>query len=342
MRFTRSRVLVLALAMASWSPARRSSNSVAAFVTHRSCSLCPPGTAQGPRRAFGHLAQAATSNMHSLDAKTWQLRKQAYEERLAPVLKHRDRDHPIFNFLWKYYTLKPQKVLRWSPGPHVVLEDFCPSSGAASRHAHTQGWHTVAAGGYYDCRLMSPDRVRRLAWARDVLYGTTRRAPMLNCYGLHEWAMLYRPEGESSETVSKHQGLPLRVSQQTLNAVVEERPLRCTHTDAVRFFAPSALPLLAAFDRARVEEAAGQSVDEIARTRGQRDAAALILEHGKVPNRNLQPALEQPGCVHATMDLFKWSSKLAPFVSRFALSLRICCNHQSKHPNHFPNLCDFQ
>jgi hypothetical protein len=33
-----------------------------------------------------------------------------------------------------------------------------------------------------------------------------------------------------------------------------------------------------------------------------------------VPTRDSQPDLEQPGCLHANMDLYKWAYKLAPLV----------------------------
>jgi hypothetical protein len=61
--------------------------------------------------------------------------------------------------------------------------------------------------------------------------------------------------------------------------VVAERGVRCSHFDAFRFFTPAARPL-----------------------------------NQLQPTRESQPALEQPGCLHATMDLYKWSYKLAPLV----------------------------
>ncbi|HEY2794075.1 MAG TPA: hypothetical protein VGJ28_17045, partial [Micromonosporaceae bacterium] len=33
------------------------------------------------------------------------------------------------------------------------------------------------------------------------------------------------------------------------------------------------------------------------------------------PTRDSQPDLDQPGCLHATMDLYKWAYKLAPLTS---------------------------
>ena len=57
-------------------------------------------------------------------------------------------------------------------------------------------------------------------------------------------------------------------------------PVRCTHYDAFRFFTPGARPL---------------------------NKLAPTLD-GRVDN-------EQPGCVHVTMDLFKWAMKAQPWVS---------------------------
>lgn len=51
---------------------------------------------------------------------------------------------------------------------------------------------------------------------RDLLQATTSRAPVLHCFGLHEWAMLYRPRGAEEAGIdarSVHQTLPLRVPQ---------------------------------------------------------------------------------------------------------------------------------
>jgi hypothetical protein len=73
--------------------------------------------------------------------------------------------------------------------------------------------------------------------------------------------------------------LPLRLGQQGTDAVVEAHPIRCTHFDAFRFFTPAATGL-----------------------------------NRLQPTRATQVDLEQPGCLHATMDLHKWAGKLAPAV----------------------------
>lgn len=78
----------------------------------------------------------------------------------------------------------------------------------------------------------------------------------------------------------RHEEWPLRLGQGGTDAVVEVLGLRCSHHDAFRFFTPSARPL-------------------------------NLLQ----PTRDTQAELEQPGCLHANMDLYKWSFKLSPWVA---------------------------
>ncbi len=77
----------------------------------------------------------------------------------------------------------------------------------------------------------------------------------------------------------RHGQVPLRLDAAGTDAVVESMPLRCSHFDAFRFFTPAAAP---------------------------RNAEHLTRES--------QLATEQPGCVHAAMDLYKWAYKLGPLV----------------------------
>jgi hypothetical protein len=116
----------------------------------------------------------------------------------------------------------------------------------------------------------------RLNLAIRILTGTKSRPAMTGCFGLHEWAMVYGlTQGEV-----RHEDLPLRVSPGTIAATVDEIGLRCTHIDAFRFFTPPAVPL-----------------------------------NGLEPTRATQPDLEQPGCLHASMDLYKYAFWFSPFVS---------------------------
>ncbi|QDU22124.1 hypothetical protein ETAA1_41000 [Urbifossiella limnaea] len=76
----------------------------------------------------------------------------------------------------------------------------------------------------------------------------------------------------------RHPYVPLRLSRADTDAVVESQPLRCTHYDAFRFFTADAVP------RNRLEL-----------------TRAATSEH------------DQPGCVHVTMDLYRFAYKVAPF-----------------------------
>jgi hypothetical protein len=117
-----------------------------------------------------------------------------------------------------------------------------------------------------------PDRVRTTAtFVRALLAATASRPARLGCFGLHEWAMVYRSDQP------RHGAVPLRLGATGTDAVVEQLPVHCTHHDAFRFFTDAARPL-----------------------------------NALAPARADQVEHEQPGCLHATMDLYKWAYKLAP------------------------------
>jgi len=77
----------------------------------------------------------------------------------------------------------------------------------------------------------------------------------------------------------RHEKWPLRLSQEEIRATIDEVGLRCTHFDAFRFFTPIAVPLnplqLTPVDRNEIEQA---------------------------------------GCLHANMDLYKYAHRFSPIV----------------------------
>ena len=151
---------------------------------------------------------------------------------------------------------------------------------SAWRSAARRRSATSAAAGYGRCRdgvavtrehlLARADTVRFIA---RLLRATASRPARLNCFGLHEWAMVYR-----APTV-RHGQVPLRLGAAGTDAVVESMPLRCSHFDAYRFFTEPA-----------------------------------THRNAEVLTRDSQVATEQPGCVHAAMDCYKWAFKLGPLV----------------------------
>ena len=173
----------------------------------------------------------------------------------------------MLDFLFTYYSHRPAQLEQWHPGPGVALRDaaeFLNVPGHVRRTDGTVGLDPAAL----------PDRHRATAaFVRALLAATASRPARLSCFGLHEWAMVYRTDSP------RHATVPLRLGQAGTDAVLESLPVACTHHDAYRFFTPAAR-----------------------------------LRNALSPTRADQDALEQPGCLHATMDLYKWAYKLLPLT----------------------------
>ncbi|MGY4910410.1 3-methyladenine DNA glycosylase [Micromonospora aurantiaca (nom. illeg.)] len=210
----------------------------------------------------------------ALDLADWQARRHAHEARvdawLTPHLERRRTGvkHPVEDFLFTYYSHRPAQLRRWHPGAGVVLRDADPAGFGPD---YTAG----AAGLTLDTDRVRARRAESIAWIRTLLAATAGRPAQFGCFGMHEWAMVYR---QTQEQV-RHNAWPLRLSPAETAAVVSERGVRCSHFDAFRFFTPPARPL-------------------------------NVLQ----PTREGQHTLEQPGCLHANMDLYKWAYKLSPLV----------------------------
>jgi hypothetical protein len=169
----------------------------------------------------------------SLAKEVWQERARKHQIRVSewvdPVLERRSRHarHPVYDFLFEYYSFRPAQLLRWSPGPGVILEGAEMSDGAGV-------WESVPGGQ----RLKAFPASRRdfVDWAIGFLSNTAERSPNFSCFGLHEWAMVYR------QPAIRHQEVPLRLPRPDLDGFVESQQLSCTHFDAFRFFSEQAKP----------------------------------------------------------------------------------------------------
>ncbi|WP_231498006.1 3-methyladenine DNA glycosylase [Pseudonocardia halophobica] len=179
--------------------------------------------------------------------------------------RRRREPHPVQDFLFTYYSLRPAQLEQWQPGPGVRL------LGAVGEFADRPGYRPDGAGVVLDPALL-PERLHRTAgFVHGLVSATAVRPARYGCFGLHEWAMVYRADRP------RHGAVPLRLGTAGTDAVVESMPVTCTHHDAFRFFTAAARPL-----------------------------------NRLQPTRADQVALEQPGCLHATMDLYKWAYKLLP------------------------------
>lgn len=129
---------------------------------------------------------------------------------------------------------------------------------------------------YVDASSMTNERRRALHWMRDLMARSLDREPRFGCFAMHEWAMVYGLEQQEV----RHEQAPLRLTPTQIKDVVDRGTLRCTHYDAFRFYTPGSAPL-----------------------------------NETQPTRETQIDMEQPGCLHANMDIYKWCYKATPFVS---------------------------
>jgi hypothetical protein len=217
------------------------------------------------------VCEAAHSGAVVLDEADWSARAQRHRERVDRFLRSfrapDGRSHPVWDFLWTYYSLRPRQLRTWHPGFGVVL-----TGDAAERYLGRSGYGRTPAGVTVTREFLAGrgDTVRFIA---GLLRATAARPARLNCFGLHEWAMVYR-----APTV-RHDRVPLRLGAAATDAVVESMPLRCSHFDAFRFFTGPA---------------------------ARRNSEQLT--------RDGQVGAEQPGCLHAAMDCYKFAYKLGPLV----------------------------
>jgi hypothetical protein len=201
----------------------------------------------------------------------WRARQAAHEARVdawtGPVLDRarRHEAHPVEDFLFTYYSQRPGRLRRWSPGPGVALEGWPVA----------EPWVPARSG----AAVLGPPPEQVVARATRtvaLLEATASRAPRFGCFGLHEWAMVYRQEQQDV----RHSQLPLRLGPAGTADVVESLPLQCSHFDAFRFFTGPARP---------------------------RNAVPL--------SRDVQLEHEQGGCLHANMDLYREAHRLSPWVA---------------------------
>lgn len=201
------------------------------------------------------------------------------EPHVGPHLARREeaRRHPVEDFLFVYYSHSPGKLRRWHPGGRVALVADEDGRTPIVDDRYTRRVTTDdGPADILDLDAFLAARDRTVTFVRALLSATLARPAHLGCFGLHEWAMVYRLQPGQQ----RHEDLPLRLSQAETDAVVDAADIRCTHFDAYRFFTPDAV------ERNTVR-----------------------------PTRERQVDFEQPACLHAGMDVYKWAHKLWPLVS---------------------------
>ncbi|MCW2834077.1 MAG: 3-methyladenine glycosylase [Nocardioides sp.] len=208
--------------------------------------------------------------MAVLDRATWQARAAAHAARvdasIEPHLARRGSSvkHPVHDFLFTYYVQRPAQLRRWHPGYGARLADAPEYDGLK---------------GYSDGAVTDDHVAKQAPLLRGVLNllrATESRPAHAGCFGLHEWAMVYR----QSPDELRHNDWPLRLGSGGTDDVVEAHQVACSHFDAFRFFTEPARP-----------------------------------RNTLQPASDDRAAYEQPGCLHAGMDLYKHAFRLTPMIS---------------------------
>ena len=173
-----------------------------------------------------------------LSESDWKVRKTVHEQRvdvlIEDYLKARSahKKQPVMDFLFEYYAFRPSALRRWSPGLGVGLE--VGNSNGMPELSELKIEDGVA---FLDLELFPEKRINSTKWILEMLQNTQNKKPMVGCFGMHEWAMVYKA------STPRHDLVPLRMEPDELVAFVESRPLICTHFDAYRFFTPEAAPM---------------------------------------------------------------------------------------------------
>ena len=199
------------------------------------------------------------------------LRRSAYEARFEAAMGTGTKEtriaDPVEAFLWTYYSYRPRELRRYHPGAMDLLID--------GSVVETWRGYGQREGGFGVRLDFIEQRRSTIEFITRFLRVTSTRLPQHNCFGMHEWAMVY---GQDQAQI-RHSAWPLRLGAEATSKVVDDVGIRCSHFDAFRFFTPKAAPL---------------------------NAFALTRES--------QIEVDQPGCIHANMDLYKWAYKLAPIL----------------------------
>lgn len=215
--------------------------------------------------------------MTILPAVEWKRRAAAHRTRAErhTLATRKRRDHGLAHPVEDF-------LFQYYPYPFALLENWQPGIGVALEWAESPAplvfpdrCYSISDGVLFaDPGLLAEKERERLRWIAGLLTATRDRAPNFACHGLHEWAMVYQ-----GKEVRHEKTTPLRLPQTEIDALVESRAICCSHHDAFRFFAAEARPM----------------------NRLQPTLESRVL-------------LEQPGCVHANMDLYKWAAKSMPWI----------------------------
>ncbi len=220
--------------------------------------------------------------MEILTRADWTARAAAHAERVdrwvTPHLDRRRRGekHPVHDFLFTYYSHRPAALRRWHPGWGVVLRDAAPEFAAA------KGYSLTFLPGEPDSTRPRRQGLSVSAEHLEAQAGLVRSVrELLGATAARpaSYGCFGLHEWAMVHRTRPRHDWPLRLGDRGTDEVVETHRIACSHFDAFRFFSETARPL-----------------------------------NTLQPGRDDRSAFEQPGCLHAGMDLYKHAFRLTPLV----------------------------
>lgn len=185
------------------------------------------------------------------------------------------KKEPVHDFLFTYYNFSPTKLKQWVPSYKQRL--LFPDTYREKFPWLCEEERFTLKNGVLQINFakLQPNFLGLAEFIAELCENILKRPPRFGCFGLHEWAMVY----QLSHDEIRHNQLALRLPPEEISRFVESQHLCCTHYDAFRFFTEKARP-----------------------------------RNSFTPTLDSRPELEQAGCIHANMDLYKWSAKLWPWI----------------------------
>lgn len=221
-----------------------------------------------------------TQTTFPLTIDVWTARAKNHEALIAPVtdsfVKRRGLGikHAVIDFLFTYYSCSPLKLKQWIPSFEEYLT-ITPEIQTEYPWLSDYWFHLDEGVLSLNKERTHENTVGLVNFIEELCKNISQKAPRFGCFGLHEWAMVYKLSAEDL----RHKGHRLRLPPDELARFVESQAISCSHYDAYRFFTKEAKPL-------------------------------------NVLNPKLETRLdmEQGGCIHANMDIYKWATKLWPWI----------------------------
>jgi hypothetical protein len=221
-----------------------------------------------------------------LSRETWSARAEAHAVRVdtwvQPHLARRAAGirHPVHDFLFTYYSQRPAALRRWHPGWGAALLD-------APEFAGRRGYDRIVTCSRTDAGADSPSERMGLSMSSDHLRS---QLPLVESILKLLVATsrrtptlgcfgLHEWAMVHRSSAARHDW-PLRLGGSGTDEVVESHRITCSHFDAYRFFTDTARPL-----------------------------------NTLRPGREDRVSFEQPGCLHAGMDLYKHAFRLTPLIA---------------------------